>query len=180
MKRCEKCGFESEANKTLKLNDKEIFLCLICSKFSPNQDKIQSYLNEKIDWKSLQSFRKFSNNMNKNIAGMHEKAKQGNIMSRAAFGYDLVDKQLVLNEHNHIIVQEIFQTFLNETISLNQLSKRYQLSINGLKKVLRNFTYIGKVKFDGQIMPGKHESIISAEIFNKVQDKLEFLGIKPN
>lgn len=178
MKRCEKCGYISEQNKQIKINNNEIFICQICSKFSPNNEKLESYLKEKIDWKQLESFRRFSNNMNKNIAGMHEKAKQGNVMSRAAFGYNLVDKQLIPNEHNKILVQEIFMTFLNENISLNQLSKRYSLSINGLKKILRNFTYIGKVKFDGQIMPGKHPSLISAEIFNKVQDKLELLGIK--
>jgi dTDP-4-amino-4,6-dideoxygalactose transaminase len=53
------------------------------------------------------------------------------------------------------------------------LAKKHNFSVNGLKKILRNFTYIGKVKFDGQIHQGKHQAIISSMLFNKVQDKLD-------
>ena len=54
---------------------------------------------------------------------------------------------------------------------------KIEVLARGIKKILRNFTYIGKVKFSGQILQGKHEAIISPELFNKVQNKLENLGI---
>jgi len=58
-------------------------------------------------------------------------------------------------------------------MSLNKLAKKYNFSVNGIKKILKNFTYIGKVKFSGQIIDGEHEPIISPTLFNKVQNKLE-------
>lgn len=171
MKKCEKCGYESEENKKLD----QVYLCSICSQFAPNKDNLLKYLEEKIDWKSLETFRKFGK---KTTSGMQEKANQGKVMGRAAFGYKLVNKELIINESQKLTVQEIFQNFANNDISLNSLAKKYNFSVNGIKKILRNFTYIGKVKFSGQILQGKHISIISSELFNKVQSKLENLGIK--
>ena len=67
---------------------------------------------------------------------------------------------------------------MNSNLSLRQLSKKHSFSVNGLKKILTNFTYIGKVKFDGQIYSGNHKPIVSSTLFNHVQNKLEKLGIK--
>jgi len=99
-------------------------------------------------------------------------------MSRAPFGYKIINKDLIPDQEKKLIMQNLFLEFLNENKTLTSLSKKYNFSVNGIKKILRNFTYIGKVKFKGQISQGKHEAIISPEIFNKTQSKLEKLGIK--
>ena len=109
--------------------------------------------------------------------GMIAKASQGNLMSRAPFGYVLVNGALVPAQ-NFQEIEEIFEEFLHEDISLRQLSEKHGLSVNGLKKVLKNFTYIGKIKFNNQVFSGSHEPIISSTLFNHVQNKLEKLGIK--
>ena len=49
--------------------------------------------------------------------------------------------------------------------------------VNGLKKILTNFTYIGKIKFNNQIFNGNHQPILSSTLFNHVQNKFERLGI---
>ena len=108
--------------------------------------------------------------------GMINKASKGNLMSRPAFGYKLENRKLIPAENSEE-VREIFEEFLNEKINLSQLSKKHNLSINGLKKILTNFTYIGKIKFNNQIHDGNQESIISSTLFNHVQNKLEKLGI---
>ena len=73
------------------------------------------------------------------------------------------------------------EEFLNEKISLRKLSEKHNFSVNGLKKILTNFTYIGKIKFGSQVHEGNHNSLISSTLFNHVQNKLEKLGIKnPN
>jgi len=108
---------------------------------------------------------------------MLKKASQGNLMSRAPFGYNIVEGKLVPSE-NFREIEEIFESFLNQNISLNQLAKQHNLSVNGLKKILKNFTYIGKIKFNSQIYEGGHTSILSSTLFNHVQNKLERLGIK--
>ena len=70
-------------------------------------------------------------------------------------------------------VLDIFEEFLEKDITLNKLAKKHNLSVNGLKKILSNFTYIGKIKFNNEIHEGNHKAIISPILFNKVQDKLE-------
>lgn len=109
--------------------------------------------------------------------GMIEKALKGSVMSRAPFGYIMQDKKLIPAQNSDEI-EEIFQEFLNNKISLRQLAQKHHLSVNGLKKILKNFTYIGKVKFNNQIHNGNHQPIISTTLFNHVQNKLERLGIK--
>ena len=57
--------------------------------------------------------------------------------------------------------------------SLNQISKPYGISVNGIKKILRNFSYLGKIRFDKQISQGNHAPIISPDVFNQAQKILE-------
>jgi len=85
-------------------------------------------------------------------------------------------KILTTYNNNHSNCRE----FLNNKISLTQLAKKHNLSVNGLKKILANFTYISKIKFDSQVFDGNHPPLISSTLFNHVQNKLEKLGIKPN
>ncbi len=109
--------------------------------------------------------------------GMLKKAIKGEIMSRVPFGYKLENRKLVPAENSKEI-GEIFEEFLNQNFSLRKIAEKHKLSVNGLKKILKNFTYIGKIKFNNQIHNGNHNPIISSTLFNHVQNKLERLGIK--
>ncbi len=109
--------------------------------------------------------------------GMIKKAARGSIMVRPAFGYKIENSKLVPAE-NFKEVEEIFEEFLTTNISLNKLAQKHNFSVNGLKKILTNFTYIGKIKFNNQIHNGNHQPIISTTLFNHVQNKLERLEIK--
>jgi site-specific DNA recombinase len=109
--------------------------------------------------------------------GMIKKATKGNLMSRAPFGYKIQDKKLIPAENSNKI-PEIFEEFLKENLSLRKIAEKHNLSVNGLKKILKNFTYIGKIKFNNQIYDGSHQPIISTTLFNHVQNKLEKLGIR--
>jgi len=173
--KCEKCGYESKDNK----KKFGLALCEICYHFSPDEEKLfQQYVKEKIPGEILETFRRnYIPRKEKQKQGMIKKAVKGNLMSRAPFGYGIQDRKLVPSE-NYKEVEEIFEKFLNNNISLRQLAEEYNFSVNGLKKILKNFTYIGKIKFNNQVYPGNHQPIISATLFNKVQDKLEKLGIK--
>lgn len=109
--------------------------------------------------------------------GMIKKASQGNFMSRVPFGYKIENKNLIPAE-NFREVEEIFEEFLNSDISLRQLADKHNFSVNGLKKILTNFTYIGKIRFNNQINDGKHKPILSSTLFNHVQNKIEKLRLK--
>jgi hypothetical protein len=138
--------------------------------------KENQQLKEKIEILEKEiTLKKEVNNLRKK--SMLRGASEGNLMSRAPFGYTILWGKLVPAE-NWREVEEIFQSFLNEKISLNELAKNHNLSVNGLKKIMKNFTYLGKIKFNNQIYNGEHKQIISSTLFNHVQNKLERLGIK--
>jgi len=124
--------------------------------------------------KELERLKSLKDNKKK---GMMKKAIHGRVMSRAPFGYNINEGKLIPAQ-NFKEIEEIFEEFLNRDISLSALAKKHNLSVNGLKKILRNFTYIGKVKFNNEIYEGNHKPIISMTLFNHVQNKLEKLRIK--
>ncbi len=113
--------------------------------------------------------------------GMVKKFSEGNHLSRAPFGYEwnLREKALVPAQNSRE-VEEIFEEFLKPDANLSLIAKKHNFSVNGLKKILRNFAYVGKVKFDGQIHEGRHKSLVSTTLFNHVQDKLDRLKRKKN
>ena len=138
------------------------------------QDKIETTSAQgKLMFHIVSAFAEFERNVTieRTKFTMNSKFQGGNLVTKAPLGYQVIDKQLVPKEDSYI-VQEIYQTFLNQDISLTQLAKKYNLSVNGLKKVLTNQTYLGKLKFAGQVVQGKHHPLISQELFNKVQEKL--------
>jgi len=188
---CQKCGFSGKIReleihhlKPRVSNGKDevenlITLCSICHYYAPDsEENFKIYLSEKIDGSILETFRKIQKTISRlSKKGMDKKARDGNIVTRAPFGYKLEEKKLIPAEHSYQ-VQEIFQEFLNTNISLTQLSKKFGFSVNGLKKILKNQTYLGKIKFDGQIHQGHHQPLLSSTLFNHVQNKLEKIEYK--
>lgn len=166
---CIKCGYIGDKNKKFGL-----IFCNVCYKFCPNTPEgVDNYINEKIEGNSLNSFRKYSNIRGQEQKhGMISKASQGKIMSRAPFGYEIKNGSLIPAQNSNEI-NEIFDEFLQKESSLHSLAEKHHLSVNGLKKILSNFAYIGKIKFNNQIYEGNQPPIISPICFNKVQDKLE-------
>lgn len=124
--------------------------------------------------KELEILKKREENRKK---GMIRKAGKGKLMSRPPFGYKLEEGKLIPAQ-NYKEIEEIFESFLDNDFSLRQLAEKHNLSVNGLKKILRNFTYIGKIKFNNEVYEGDHQPIISTTLFNHVQNKLENIGIK--
>lgn len=171
---CIKCSYSGANNKKF-----DFFLCDFCYSFSPNgQNLFSEFVKEKIDGKLLEGYRKnFKLRGEPQKKSMISKASKGELMSRAPLGYKIENGKLIPAQNSRE-VEEIFEEFLNNKISLNQLSKKHNLSINGLKKILKNFTYLGKIKFNNQVHDGNHQSLVSSTLFNHVQNKLEKLGIR--
>jgi site-specific DNA recombinase len=146
------------------------------------QDKIETTsASGKLMFHIISAFAEFERNVTgeRTKFSMDKRARDGNPVTRAPWGYKLENKKLIHTENSYQ-VQEIFQDFLNQEISLTKLAKKYGFSVNGLKKILTNQTYLGKIKFSGQIHQGNHQTLISSTLFNHVQNKLEKLGIKKN
>src|SRR4030042_6376742 len=111
--------------------------------------------------------------------GMIKQSSEGRHMSRAPFGYEWnLKEKILIPAQNSGEIEEIFEEFLQPEINLSILAKKHNLSVNGLKKILKNFAYVGKVKFGGQIHEGKHQSLVTTTLFNHVQDKLDNINRK--
>ena len=144
------------------------------------QDKIETTsASGKLMFHIISAFAEFERNVTgeRTKFSMDKRARDGGLVSRAPFGYKIEEKKLIPNE-NSLKVQEIFQDFLNSNSSLTKIAGKYNVSVNGLKKILRNQTYLGKIKFDGQHHQGSHQPLISSTLFNHVQNKLESLGVR--
>ena len=187
---CQKCGFRDVAGEELEIHhiNPKVFngldkitnlstLCSICHKHAPDTEKeFKKYIFERIDSKILNTFRKSDYSISKKTKiGMVNVFKTGRHIAKAPKGYKLIDKLLVPDE-NEKIIDAIFQEFLDSDISLTQLAKKNNMTPAGMKKLLKNITYIGKVKFDGEISNGTHKPILSTATFNKVQDKIKELN----
>ncbi len=125
------------------------------------QDKIETTsASGKLMFHIISAFAEFERNVTgeRTKFSMEKKARDGNPITRAPWGYRFENKKLVPTEHSYQ-VQEVFQDFLNQNISLRKLAEKYGLSVNGLKKILKNQTYLGKIKFNGQIHQGTHQPL---------------------
>ena len=170
--KCEKCRYSSEEN----INKFGLELCSVCAAFAPNNpEELDEYVSEKVDSTSLNSFRKYAKIRGKQQkTGMIKKVSIGQHVSRVPFGYEWNSKEKTLiPAKNSREIEEIFEEFLQPDMNLSRLAKKHNFSVNGLRKILRNFVYVGKVKFDGQIHEGKQAPLVSSTLFNHVQDKLD-------
>lgn len=99
-------------------------------------------------------------------------------------------------EHNIVIdneyapfVKRAYELFAEEDITIHQLGKRlYQegwrnpynepFITTRIKHILQNLTYTGEFEYKGKIYKGSYDPIISKELFDKVQLKIEELNAR--
>ncbi|MDP3987463.1 MAG: recombinase family protein [Nanoarchaeota archaeon] len=139
------------------------------------QDKIETAsASGKLMFHIISAFAEFERNIigDRTKFGMQRKAKEGGFITKAPKGYKLVNKKLIADEKESEKVREIFKEFLETKISLTQLAKKHNLTTSGIKKLLKNTTYLGKVKFANEESQGEHNAIIDEELFRMVQGKL--------
>ena len=125
---------------------------------------------------------------------LEKKVKEGYILSQyglTPYGYDreIGNREITINEEEAPIIREIFNAYLNKHKSFNaiaeELNQRNIPSSNNatwggfaVSYILANPIYMGKVRYSVKDekryfeTEGKHEAIISEDIFNKVQSKM--------
>lgn len=184
---CQKCGYKNDKgigleihhinpkrNKPEDEHENLIALCSICHNYAPDEPKyFKKYLNEKINGDILNTFRNTKWSIGERTRfGMTEKAKEGGIVGKPALGYKILGGKLIIDPEQAEKVRTIFNDFLESGKSLNKIADTHNLTVGGLLKILANRTYIGEIKFK-ESYKGHHESLISKELFDKVQAKIE-------
>lgn len=143
------------------------------------QDKIETTsASGKLMFHIISAFAEFERNIigDRTKFGMERKAKEGGFITKAPKGYKLMDKQLLIDEEQAEDVKKIYNGFLNNEISLTQLGKKFNMTTAGVKKLLQNTTYLGKVKFANNESNGNHDPLLDKQLFKQVQNKLKEKG----
>lgn len=129
--------------------------------------------------------------------GMTEKASRGEYQTTPAFGYKMVDKNLIIVKEEAKIVRLIFEEFTSQKRNMRQLAiyindlgirthRGNTFESRTIEYILNNPLYISKVRWtpterarrnynhpDTIIAEGSHEPIITKELFNKAQEILK-------
>lgn len=84
------------------------------------------------------------------------------------------DNKLYVDERNSAIVKDIFEMYASQAERTRAIISKYRgkVSRTQLFLILRNKTYLGKIVYAGKEFEGKHEAIISQELFDRVQNRL--------
>lgn len=116
------------------------------------------------------------------------RAKAGKSMSwaRIPFGYTYENDTYIKHPIQAPIVKQIFEDYLHG-LSITKLrqklnkeghiGKDIEWSYRTLRQILDNPVFAGFNRFNDQLFEGNHESIISKEIFDKVQEQLKIRQI---
>ena len=111
------------------------------------------------------------------IAATRKKGKwAGGVLT---YGYRVVDKKLIIDEEKAPVVRRIFQRYLEiqspKQIAFELNQDEIPFSTGGLwrrdtvYRILNNYTYAGKVFYEGQVYQGEHEEIIDRKTWELTQ-----------
>ena len=105
--------------------------------------------------------------------------ENGKVTAKKVLGYDLINKQLVINEKESNIIKFIFETY-NKTRNYYKTAqmcnlkgfkgkKGQQFHASSIKTIIQNQIYCGFNNFHNEeTKKGKHQAIITKTLFNKV------------
>lgn len=148
--------------------------------------------NDKFQWDIyLVMARQYSNNLSEESKkGLYERATQGYYPGNQKRGYKTIGevgrKSWVIDEDTkeHRSIKKAFELYDTGNFTLRTLSlkmgergwkdsKGKNISTSTLHKLLSDCFYCGEFTFGGNHYPnGKHEALISPELFYRVQDRL--------
>jgi site-specific DNA recombinase len=115
--------------------------------------------------------------------GMEKTFENGDFNGGRVFGYNLVNKKLVINEDEARVVKYIFDCYSNKMWGYRKIASSLNMqgiktkkdnywSITAVRTILNNKIYNGYVKWKGKYKKGNHYPIISEELWEKTQKLL--------
>lgn len=102
-------------------------------------------------------------------ASFERKFDEGLFSGKAPYGYkfDKKTKTIRVDEKEAKIVRQAFDLTLNGH-KYSDICRATGLGASSYYNIIKNITYTGKVTYKGQVKQGKHEAIISQELFDRV------------
>ena len=131
----------------------------------------------------------YTNNLSEEVKkGQKAKIESGWMPMGAKLGYKISGEQghkmQLIDEKTAPFIKRIFELYSTGNYTISQLVRKMEdeglknttgkpLGHSSLHMILSNPFYCGSIRWNGEIYRGKHEPIISEEIFDEVQDKLK-------
>jgi len=100
------------------------------------------------------------------IIGVFAQLERGMVKERVEMAFD----KLVVNDEEAIKVREIFEMWASG-VHYKEISEKFNIPVSTLYEIIKNPTYIGKVRYRGNLYKGNHKGIIPEELFQKVNNK---------
>ena len=133
----------------------------------------------------------YSANLSQNIRrGQRDSIAKGRYCGGSVpYGYKAQDGKLVIDEKTAPFVRYVFEQYAagvpkKEIIdAVNEKGMRNKrggpITYNSFAVMLKNTTYIGQFKYNGQLVPGVAEPMIDEDTFMRVQEKLSINARAP-
>ncbi len=154
----------------------------------------------KLMFNMLGSFAQFERELigERTKLGIMRRIKNGEWSTTRPFGYDLEEGKLIINEVEAELVKRCYQLFLEHNLGVELIHRRLnkedlvsrrkgKWSKNSVWTMLTNPVYAGYIRWDGEVIKGKHKAIISKSLFDAVQERLKekdrytsWVGVSPN
>ncbi len=93
------------------------------------------------------------------------KINLGETLYRAPFGYVYQNKKLAPHPENALKLKEIFDLWIKGA-DYKEICQRFGLPASTLYQIIKNPVYLGKIRYRGQLYPGKHQALIDEDTFN--------------
>ena len=117
--------------------------------------------------------------------GLRQRARNGLLPGRAPIGYlnDTRNKTIVVDKKKSPLLVEAFEKYSKGDVRVKDIScflatkgiittHNKNLCLSETKKILSNPFYFGLFKWSGEVYEGRHDPIISKQLFDKVQEIL--------
>ena len=84
------------------------------------------------------------------------------------------DNVLYVDERKSLIVKDIFEMYAGSEDRTQRILTKYKgiVTSSNLFLILRNRVYLGEICYNGRRFPGKHQPLITQELFDRVQATL--------
>ena len=125
--------------------------------------------------------------------GLRQKARQGIYPGLAPFGYlnDPSTKTIKTHHKNAKLIREIFERYATGKDTLDSLATMLEkagvlskgnrrIHISQISFFLQNPFYYGHFRYAGEVYEGKHEPLVSKELFDKANTVLHSRGRVPD
>lgn len=125
--------------------------------------------------------------------GLRQKARRGEFPGMAPIGYinNQSIKKIELHRKNAKIVRKLFEIYASGKVNLKNVAEflekngiksrqNNRCNISRISAILTNPIYYGHFRHAGEIYEGKHETIISKELFDKANAVLQSRNRRPD